>query len=156
MTMITESQVLNAQDEWANAVIKIGKVFKDGGENLENVADELITKLYAYGLSTVLFKPTLAAQDQFRGTKEQALSYFIAKNGKCSEDHGFAIKPWEKVRFENTGIILGEGNAQAMGNYFFTDYEGNEIKVEYTFGYLLDESNNLRINLHHSSIPYQA
>jgi hypothetical protein len=154
--MITESQVLSAQDEWANAVIKIGQVFKDGGENLENVADELISKLYAYGISTVLFKPTLAAQDQFRGTKEQALSYFIAKNGVCSEDHGFAIKPWEKVRFDNTGIILGENNAQAMGNYFFTDYEGNEIKVEYTFGYLLDDNGNLRINLHHSSIPYQA
>ena len=40
-----------------------------------------------------------------------------------------------------------------MGNYFFTDSEGEETKVEYTFGYILDEENKLKINVHHSSIP---
>ena len=40
------------------------------------------------------------------------------------------------------------------GNYFFTTPEGDEVKVEYSFGYLLDEDGNVRINLHHSSMPF--
>lgn len=31
-----------------------------------------------------------------------------------------------------------------MGNYFFTDLEGNEAKVEYTFGYKLIEAKNIQ------------
>ena len=43
-----------------------------------------------------------------------------------------------------------------MGNYYFTSVEDkkNETKVEYTFGYIKDKKGNLRINLHHSSIPH--
>ena len=40
-----------------------------------------------------------------------------------------------------------------MGNYFFTDSNGDEVKVEYTFGYVSDENGNLRIQVHHSSMP---
>ena len=43
-----------------------------------------------------------------------------------------------------------------MGNYFFTTTEGEEVKVEYTFGYMLDGEGNLRINVHHSSVPFTA
>ena len=42
----------------------------------------------------------------------------------------------------------------AMGNYFFTTPEGDEVKVEYSFGYVLDDGGNVRINLHHSSMPF--
>jgi hypothetical protein len=41
-----------------------------------------------------------------------------------------------------------------MGNYFFTEPNGNIVKVEYSFGYFLDSNGNLKINLHHSSLPY--
>ena len=40
-----------------------------------------------------------------------------------------------------------------MWNYFFTDLDGNEAKVEYTFGYK-SINGNLKIDLHHSSFPY--
>jgi hypothetical protein len=40
-----------------------------------------------------------------------------------------------------------------MGNYFFTDLDGNEAKVEYTFGYKLVDG-VLKIDLHHSSFPF--
>ena len=40
-----------------------------------------------------------------------------------------------------------------MGNYFFTDPSGNEAKVEFTFGYKLIDG-QLKIDLHHSSFPY--
>ena len=42
-----------------------------------------------------------------------------------------------------------------MGNYFFQSIDGgDEVKVEFTFGYVKDKDSNLLINLHHSSIPY--
>ena len=40
-----------------------------------------------------------------------------------------------------------------MGNYFFTDLDGNEAKVEFTFGYKLIDG-ELKIDLHHSSFPF--
>jgi hypothetical protein len=39
-------------------------------------------------------------------------------------------------------------------NYFFTPKEGKEVKVEYTFGYIKGKDGKLKINLHHSSLPY--
>merc|ERR1712003_599079 len=47
----------------------------------------------------------------------------------------------------------GWPTAMAMGNYFFTNADGVS-KVEYSFGYFLDAMGNVRINLHHSSMPY--
>ncbi|MBW2183666.1 MAG: hypothetical protein JRF49_07355, partial [Deltaproteobacteria bacterium] len=44
--------------------------------------------------------------------------------------------------------------AVAMGNYFFTQVDGTEVKVEYTFGYIKGSDGKLKINLHHSSIPF--
>ena len=117
-------------------------------------ATDHINNLYAYGLSTVLFKPTLAAEEQFRPTFDKALSYFVASNNACPEDKGFAIKGWTAVRFENADIITVGRVGMAMGNYFFTTPEGDEAKVEYSFGYMLDADDNVRIVLHHSSMPY--
>ena len=68
----------------------------------------------------------------------------------------FAIKGWTNVRFENSDIIIDGKTALAMGNYFFTDPEGQEVKVEYTFGYIEDDQGNLRIQLHHSSMPAES
>jgi hypothetical protein len=58
------------------------------------------------------------------------------------------------VKFVNEAVSLNENHAIAMGNYFFTNPNGQEIKVEYTFGYIQDKNGNLKINLHHSSLPY--
>ena len=119
------------------------------------IARNHVETLYAYGMSTVLFKPTLAAVEQFRPTFEQALSYFVASNNACPEDKGFAIKGWTKVRFENTDIILDISTALAMGNYFFTTVEGGDVvKVEYSFGYTLNSAGQLKIILHDSHLPY--
>ncbi len=80
--------------------------------------------------------------------------YFIGGNSSNKKDAGFALAPWIKVRFENVAIILELNRALAMGNYFFTDSEGAETKVEFTFGYQKDSNGKLRIDLHHSSLPY--
>jgi len=149
---MTGTMIEAAQKAWGDGIVNIAKAHTDDGDFVQ-VATDHINNLYAYGLSTVLFKPTLAAEDQFRETFDKALSYFVASNDACPEDKGFAIKGWTAVRFD--GDIITEGSVgMAMGNYFFTTPEGDEAKVEYSFGYMLDADGNVRINLHHSSLPY--
>ena len=152
-TAIREEDVLSIQKEWADSIISIGKIFLDKG-NYRLEAEKTLKKLYAFDISNVLFKPTFASQNQFRNSFEDALSYFVG--GNIEEDNGFAIKPWFKIRFSENKIVISRDNAIAMGNYYFTSVEDkkNETKVEYTFGYIKDKKGNLRINLHHSSIPY--
>ena len=150
--MITRDGVEEAQRAWGDGIVSMASAHLEGDDYV-GIARNHVETLYAYGMSPVLFKPTLAAVEQFRPTFEQALSYFVASNNACPEDKGFAIKGWTKVRFENSDIVLEESMALAMGNYFFTAPAGDEIKVEYTFGYVLDDTGALRINLHHSSMP---
>lgn len=151
---ITAEEVAAAQQAWGEGIVNIGKVFTNGGD-VKAAAEEHINKFYAYeDGKDVLFKPTLAAEDQFRGSFDEALSYFIGTEG--TEDKGFAIKPWTNVRWENEGTVTDGDSAMAMGNYYFTDTDGNDTKVEYTFGYIRDGEGNLKINLHHSSVPFSA
>ena len=151
--MITKEQVIEAQTTWGNGVVKIGSL-RDSRTECESFTSEFLDALYSIEAGPVLFKPTKCAVEQFRPSKDEAKSYFIAgDNRACNEDKGFAINPWTKVRFENAGMILEENRAIAMGNYFFTDLDGNEAKVEYTFGYKLSNG-QLKIDLHHSSFPY--
>ena len=151
--MVTKEQILAAQEEWGAGVVKIGSL-KDSRSECEEFTNDFLDKLYAFDLGTVLFKPTKCAVEQFRASKAEATSYFIAGEGRaCSEDGGFAINPWTKVRFENSGVVMHQMGALAMGNYYFTGPDGSETKVEYSFGYIPDENGKLRIQLHHSSVP---
>jgi hypothetical protein len=151
--MITKEQVIEAQGQWGSGVVEIGKL-KDKRSECEAYAGDFLDRLYLFQAGTVLFNPTKCHIEQFRHTKLRALSYFIAGDDRaCDEDKGFAIHPWTKVRFENSDFILEEDRAIAMGNYFFTDVNGDEIKVEFTFGYKLIDG-KLRIDLHHSSLPF--
>ena len=145
---ITKEDVIGAQKQWGDGIVAIGK-----SDDPKTAALNHLNTLYGYDMGAVLFKPTKAAEDQFRGTKDEALSYFV--KGIVSEDKGFALAPYTKVRFENEDVVIRCDSALAMGNYYFTTTEGNEIKVEYSFGYITDNNGKLKINLHHSSLPYQ-
>ncbi len=151
--MFTEQEIMQAQEDWGNGIVKIGSL-KDDRAACVKAAEAHIDSLYAFDLGPVLFKPTKAADIQFRLTKDSALSYFIGGDDNFPEDHGFAIHPYSAVRFENARLILEAQRAIAMGNYYFTDLAGNDTKVEYTFGYKKDANGNVRIDLHHSSIPF--
>lgn len=151
--LITEAEITSVQKKWGDAIVAIGKEFSEQ-RDYKSLAVRIVDSLYGYDEGTVMFKPTKASQKQFRMTEEEAVSYFVA--GIVHEDHGFALQPWTNVRFENSGIIIDNDSAATMGNYYFTDINGNEIKVEFTFGYFKDKNGNLLINLHHSSIPYSA
>ena len=150
--MVSIADVEGSQRRWGDGIVAISEAHRDGGDYV-GIATDHINTLYGYQTGPVLFKPTLAADEQFRPTFEAALSYFVASNNVCPEDEGFAIKGWTKVRFENDDVILDDNRALAMGNYFFTGSDGSEIKVEYTFGYVAGEDGFLRIQLHHSSMP---
>ena len=153
--MVTVAEVKDAQRAWGKGIVAIATAHTNGGDYVGLATDHVET-LYAYQMGPVLFKPTLASVDQFRPTFETALSYFVASNNACPEDQGFAIQGWTDVRFENSDVIIDGNTALAMGNYFFTSPEGAEVKVEYTFGYIEDGNGDLRIQLHHSSMPAES
>ncbi len=150
--MVTVEDVVKAQKAWGDGIVAIAAAHSSGMEYVETARNH-IESLYAYKIGPVLFKPTMAVKEQFRSTFEGALSYFVASNGECPEDKGFAIKNWKNVRFENEEIIIDGKIALAMGNYFFTSSDDEELKVEFSFGYIVDSTGALRINLHHSSMP---
>ena len=134
-----KEDILQAQNEWGKGVVQIGK------NELE--AKEFVSKMYA---NEVLMKPTMAKEQAFRTNHPDIISYFIG--GHISEDNGFALKPWTKVRFENEDINFKNQQAFAGGHYYFTDTNDDETKVEYSFGYIIEDG-EIKINLHHSSLP---
>lgn len=154
---ITEQEILDAQQAWGEGIVKIGNVFQGKGD-YSAAAEAHIDQFYNYGKDrdgSVLFKPTLAAEKQFRLTFEGALSYFVGGNSNFSEDHGFAIKPWSKVEWESMGTHIIGNMAVAMGNYYFTVVgTGDVVKVEYSFAYTKNDDGELKIILHGSHIPY--
>ena len=153
--MITKDQIHKAQKKWGDGIVKIGSLMNDETACVK-FTNSFLNNIYDFKNSDVLFKPSKANKEQFRPKIEMALSYFLGGNNSfCSEDEGFALKPWVEVKFKNFGFIIEENRALVMGNYFFTDTTGTTLKVEYTFGYKLINS-KLFINLHHSSLPYSG
>jgi hypothetical protein len=149
---MTVDDVLDAQKDWGDGIVKIGKVYLDGGDYRQAALDHILNS-YDYQDGVVLFKPTLAAKIPFRPTVKGALSYFVGGDEDFAEDSGFAIKPWTKVRFENHNIIVYGIKGIAMGHYYFTNLQGDEIKVEYTLGFI-KRGQDVKITIQDSSIPY--
>lgn len=151
---ITEQEVLDAQKAWGDGIVKIGEVYLEDSD-YNAAATEHINNFYNYQEGTVLFKPTLTSEKQFRTDFQGALSYFIGGDENYPEDHGFAIKPWSNVRWENIGTKIYGDVALSMGNYYFTPAQGgDEVKVEYSFAYVKNEEGKLKIVLHDSHLPY--
>lgn len=148
---LTEQEIAALKTAWGEGIIEIGQVHTEGGD-YRAAANDHIEQFYAYGERPVLFKPTLARADQFRGSFDEALSYFVG--GAIPEDTGFAIAPYTDVRWEPEGILISGDSAMTMGNYFFTTTDGTEVKVEYTFGIERMEDGEPRFVLHHSSLPF--
>ena len=102
--MVSIADVEGSQRRWGDGIGAISEAHRNGGDYVR-IATDHINTLYGYQTGPVLFKPTLASDDQFRPTFDAALSYFVASNNVCPEDEGFAIKGWTKVRFENLSLI---------------------------------------------------
>ncbi len=146
-------EIEKAQEKWGKGIVKIGEL-KDSLKECRMFTIDFINKMYDYENGIVQFKPTKASDFQFRGDVKAALSYFIGSDNDFNEDKGFALNPWVKVDFENNSINIINDIAIAMGNYFFTDNGGGKTKVEYSFVYKKNDIGDLKIILHHSSLPY--
>ena len=152
---VTKAEIDHALKTWGNNLVAISKA-KRAGSDFKKVAENAILNTYFYQNGPVLFKPTLASKKTFRTTYEGALSYFIGGNTQHEEDRGFALNPWESVEFEIAGMILGENHGIVMGNKHLKDNSGKITIANFTMGFVKDENDQLRINLHHSSLPYQT
>ena len=152
--MITENEIKAAQKQWADGLIHIGAA--NTWDEAYERAKEAVAARYAWGDEPVLFAPTKARENQFRGTPADAVSYFVGNNPNHPEDKGFALEPWVSVRFENSGFVCQDNMAIAMGNYFFGKADGSEVKVEYSFAYVRKDNGDLAIQLHHSAMPYSG
>ena len=146
-------EIEKAQEKWGNGIVKIGEL-KDLIKECRMFTLDFISKMYDYDDGIVQFKPTKASDTQFRGDVKAALSYFIGSDSDFNEDNGFALNPWIKVEFENNSINIIDNIAIAMGNYFFTNNQGDKTKVEYSFVYKKIDGGDLKIILHHSSLPF--
>lgn len=154
---ITKDEVLAAQQAWGKALVKIATDYEAGGiDAAKATAEAVLDSAYGYNLGPVLFKPTLTTAPQtFRTTKDGALAYFVGHDEDYPADKGFALNDWRTFETENAAIFLDDDVAMSMGKVRLTDAEGNVTEVDKTWGYKRDADGNLRIVLHHSSLPYK-
>ncbi|MFN3701079.1 MAG: phosphoribosyl-AMP cyclohydrolase [Alphaproteobacteria bacterium] len=155
---ITQEDVEKAQEKWGDALVGISAAFNEGGiESATEKAENAIDTLYGYDIGGVLFKPTLTQAPQtFRNTREGALAYFVGNNPNFANDNGFAILGWTSVKFDNSGMFLNGNTAKVMGNVTLTNADGSETTVDKTMVFKKIGEENLKIVLHHSSLPYSA
>lgn len=155
---ISKEEIIAAQKAWGDAIVKISSTYNEKGiKKAKKLAVGVINDTYAYEMGPVLFKPTLAPLPvNIRTTKEGALSYFVGHNDSFPTDKGFALKGWTKVESTITAMQLHGDTAMTIGNVAFTDASGKVTTVDKTWGYVKDDEGNLRIVLHHSSLPFTS
>lgn len=154
---VTEAEVEAAQKAWGAALIQISTDYKNGGiEKAKATANAVLDAAYGYNLGPVLFKPTLTVIPQtFRPTKEGALAYFVGDDPNFPNDSGFALKGWTAYEFENSAVHITADLALTMGKVRITNDKGEVTEVDKTWGFKKDDKGQLRIVLHHSSLPFK-
>ena len=88
--MIKVEEVNKAQELWGSGIVKIGEL-KSSFKECRMYTLDFIKKMYNFDKGSVQFKPTKAADSQFRNDLTGALSYFIGSDSNYIEDGGFAI-----------------------------------------------------------------
>jgi hypothetical protein len=153
---ISESEVIGAQKAWCQALVDISSTYaKEGQPAAKALAEKVIDSAYGYQMGAVLFKPTLTVAPQtFRTTRDGALAYFVGGDAAYPKDTGFALKGWTKCEAQNAGIFIAGDSATSMGNVMVTNKDGKVTTVDKTWAYVKDDAGNLRIVVHHSSLPY--
>lgn len=155
---ITEDQVVAAQQAWCNALISISQANAQNGQAAAKaLAEQVIDGAYAYQMGPVLFKPTLTVAPQtFRTTREGALAYFVGGNSDFPKDDGFALKGWTACNAEKAAVFIAGHAASWMGNIMLTGADGNVTTVDKTWKFVKDDQGQLRIAVHHSSLPFSG
>jgi hypothetical protein len=153
---VTEPEVIAAQKAWCDALVTISKTHEtDGPAAAKTLAENVIDSAYGYQMGAVLFKPTLTVAPQtFRTTRAGALAYFVGGDTEFPKDSGFALKGWTACEIANAGIFIAGDSATTMGNVNITGKDGTVTSVDKTWKFVKDDAGNLRIVVHHSSLPY--
>jgi hypothetical protein len=155
---ITVKEVEAAQQAWCDGLVKIGAVYKEGGD-YKAVAGKFLDDMYDFQDGKVFFRPTLAAAPQaFRTTKAGALAYFVGGDPKYPDDKGFALAPWTKARYDNAvkgsnAIQIHGDIALTMGNVYVTGADGKETMVDKVFAFRKCADGRLRLAVHKSALP---
>jgi len=154
---ITESEIRAAQVAWGEGLVNISTAFAEG-EDYVTVAVAVLEDLYGYEYGPVLFKPTIASDVPFRFDWDGAASYFIGTSAPNTIDEdaaGFATNAWSAVSFEDdwTFVINGE-TAIGMGTVIITTGDGDLVTVQKSMAWFRGTDGNLRLQLHHSSVPF--
>ncbi len=150
-----KKKIYLTQAKWAKGIVDIGTAYMKK-EDFVNLTEKFLDNLYFFRECKILFKPTKASKIQFRTGKKEFLSYFVGYNKVSDEDKGFALEPWKEVKFEPFDFCTYGDFILSVGNYFFINYSNIQTKVEYSFGYLPDTNDQLRIVFHHSSLPFKS
>merc|ERR1711924_321115 len=101
---ITLEQVQAARKKYGYGLVEVGAC--DAAARQECAA-KLVDSVYGYAKGyKVLFKPAMAFKtgadrNNFRLTREAAISYMVGGSKDFPGDTGFALRPWKKVRFDN-------------------------------------------------------
>jgi len=154
--IITESEVLDMQKKWGDALVAISTEYaKNGFDAAKALATEVVDSAYGYKFGPVLFKPTLASGDQsFRVTREGAIAYFVGGDPAYPNDKGFAIQGWVDVEHKNAAIYLDGSTGTSVGNVIIKNKDGSVTTVEKTWTFMKCPDNQVHIMGHHSSLPY--
>ena len=155
---ISEDTLVQARRDWGLGILNISEAYESSGiDKARIVANEFLDNLYGFEFGPILFKPTLSGGSKtFRPSKEGALSYFIGENPNYPNDTGFGIKYWRKVDSDTSAIFIEENVAMWIGWVTLVNNNGDEVKVDKSWGYRKDDNGRLKIVLHHSSLPYEA
>ena len=155
-TNIEQADILSTQRVWCQALLDISKAYRTGGiSQAKAKAVQVLDAAYAYNYGPVAFKPTLASGVQtFRPTKEGALAYFVGGDPRFPQDSGFALKPWTSCTARNQVLQTHGMLGISMGNVDLTDSSGKLTTVDKTWMFIKEPDGNIRILIHHSSLPY--
>lgn len=155
---VTEAEVVAAQKAWGAALVQISKDYEEGGlQKAKATASAVLDAAYGYSSGPVLFKPTLTVEPQtFRPTRDGALAYFVGDDTRFPADSGFALKGWRAVDVVNSAVLIEGDTAMTMGKVTLTDKAGRKTTVDKTWVFKKDDRGQLRIVVHHSSLPYST
>lgn len=176
---VEQYQVLQAQKDWADGIVQLGKYGRrvlefeeqDEVEHLVGVhpwhdvnrsvlwhrTAKFVDQMYGFSEGPVMVKVTEASPStRFRTTRLGTVSWLIGSNPDFPADRGFALRPWNEVRFDNAQISIQGNRAQAMGTMKLLDDPGNERELEYVFCYTRDLDGRLRIEAAHMALPFGA
>ena len=150
--LIKESEIIAFQNSYSFSFYSITNAIKNE-ENVEQAAQKHIEGNFGFNDGKVLFKDGNDMDKAFRSTYEGVLSYFIGNSDSFPGDQGFANNRWEKISWNNSGIINNGDMAIVIGRATLTDSDKNVVEQNYTLGLKKNKEGEIKIVIYKTAIP---